>query len=128
MCAGSSSRFKGQDKFLIPFKFDKITLLDIVFQRLKKNVGSNKKMPIIINCNQSNIQIIQDYIKKNLHYGFDPQKIRYVLTSALAVFDQRGNYCLTPKLRLIRRPSGTASCAEELLNSSAYSFLKEEGV
>ena len=53
MCAGSSSRFHGEDKFLSPFNIgvQQCTILDFLFLRLKNNVRGNKNVPIIINCN-----------------------------------------------------------------------------
>ncbi len=52
MCAGNSSRFNNSDKFMVPLNlYEKFTILDLVFSRLRKNTGSNNKLPIIVNCN-----------------------------------------------------------------------------
>lgn len=53
MCAGSSSRFEGEDKFLHAFQIgsQNYTILDLLFMRLKRNVKGNTDIPIIVNCN-----------------------------------------------------------------------------
>jgi hypothetical protein len=111
MCAGSSSRFDGQDKFLEPLNLsERANMLDVIFKRLRKNVGKKLDLPIIINCNEQNIDKIQYHIKSKKYYGFSAQKIKYFNTVRLPIFDKNGKYCLNSKMRLIRRPSGTASC------------------
>ena len=61
MCAGSSSRFEGEDKFLANFSVGvhQCNILDFLFLRLRKNVGGNKNVPIVMNCNEKNIAKIQ---------------------------------------------------------------------
>jgi hypothetical protein len=39
------------------------------------------------------------------------------------VFDSHGQYCLNEKMKLIKRPSGTAAGAEYLLNPLINNFL-----
>jgi hypothetical protein len=56
------------------------------------------------------------------------KKNRYFITYTLAIFDRHGKYCLDQKLKLMRRPSGTASCIEYLLNQNIANFLSTEGV
>ena len=85
-------------------------------------------MPILINCNEQNIEKIQNYLKKKQYYGFSPHKIRYFITYTLAMMDRNGKYCLNDRMKLMQRPSGTASCLEYLLNENIYSFLKAEGI
>ena len=137
MCAGSSSRFDGEDKFLAPFSVGSRQgcMLDFLFYRLRKNAGSNRALPIVINCNSQNITRIQNYLKKKGHFGFTPSKFRYspgycryTTTYSLAVFDQQGKYCLNDKMRLIQKPSGTAACAESVLSPGINKFLRNEGV
>lgn len=95
MCAGSSSRCGNNDKFLLPLPLSKeTTLLDIVFDRLKKNSENYLDFPIIISCNEYNLLKIQDYVKKQKYYGFSPTNFRYIETYSLAVFDTKGKYCL----------------------------------
>ena len=96
MCAGSSSRFNGEDEFLSPFNIGahQCTILDYLFLRLKNNVRGNKNVPIVINCNESNISKIQKYLKEKTYFGFNPSKFRFSTTYSLAVFDQNGKYCL----------------------------------
>lgn len=111
MCAGSSSRFDTTDKFLYPLDLSsEVTILDLVFMRLKKTT-SNRNMPIIINCNEYNIEKVQNYFKDKSYYGFSSSMFRYTITYSLAVFDKNGKYCLNQNKRLLKRPSGTASCA-----------------
>jgi hypothetical protein len=56
MCAGSSSRFDGVDKFLYKAKaLSGNCIMDLVFRRLRRNAGSKNDLPIIINCNEKNI-------------------------------------------------------------------------
>ena len=51
MCAGYSSRFDKEDKFLAPIdSFGKINLLDLLFLRLRRN-GASKQIHIVVNCN-----------------------------------------------------------------------------
>lgn len=53
MCAGSSSRFENQDKFLEPTMISKapnLTILDFIFIKLR-TIIENQKVPIIITCN-----------------------------------------------------------------------------
>lgn len=113
MCAGSSSRFEGEDKFLAPFILGEkqYTMLDFLFVRLRRNASGNKNIPIIINCNENNISKLQKYLREKHHFGFNPSKFRFTTTYSLAVFDQNGKYCLNEKMRLIKKPSGTAACA-----------------
>jgi hypothetical protein len=96
MCAGVSSRFDNEDKFLAPFAVGgkEYTILDFMFMRLRKNAGGNRNLPIIINCNDYNIGKLQNYMKGRGHFGFNPSKIRFTTTYQLAVFDQNGKYCL----------------------------------
>jgi len=85
MCAGSSSRFDGVDKFLYKAKaLSGNCIMDLVFRRLRRNAGSKNDLP--------------------------------------------RKYCLDQKLKLMRRPSGTASCIEYLLNQNIANFLSTEGV
>jgi hypothetical protein len=117
MCAGSSSRFDNEDKFLYPMKLSsRTTIMDLIFKRLRKNTNNKTDMPIIINCNEQNIEKIQNYLRQKQYYGFSPHKIRYFITYTLAIFDKNGKYCLDDKIKLMKRPSGTASCIEYLLN------------
>jgi hypothetical protein len=53
---------------------------------------------------------VQAYLKQHQYYGFNAHKIRYFITYTLAIFDKQGKYCLDQRLKLMRRPSGTASC------------------
>ncbi len=77
MCAGSSSRFDGEDKFLHPIRLSsKTTLLDLVFRRLRRQAGGKSSMAILINCNEGNMERIQEYLKRKQYYGFSPHKIR----------------------------------------------------
>lgn len=130
MCAGFSSRFEGVDKFMIPLKLDTdrtLNLLDLTFMRIRANTDC-LDLPVIVSCNEFNIEKIQIYIKQRDYYGFDPSKFRFIEAYSLAVFDSKGKYCVTGKFRLIRRPSGTAVTVEELLRGSIYQFLKDTGV
>jgi len=113
MCAGSSSRFEGEDKFLYPFQIgsQNCTILDILFLRLRRNVKGNTDIPIIVNCNEFNTTKIQKYLKEKHYFGFNPSKFRFPTTYSLAVFDHNGKYCVNERLRLVKRPSGTAACA-----------------
>ncbi len=64
MCAGSSSRFDNEDKFITPMKLKinpNLTLLDILFMRLKKKLTT--EIPIIITCNEMNFTRVQQYIR-----------------------------------------------------------------
>ena len=113
MCAGSSSRFEGEDKFLQVFQVGRhsCTLLQLLFLRLRKNVQRNLDIPIIVNCNEFNSTRVQKYLKEQQFFGFNPTKFRFPTTYSLAVFDQQGKYCINERLRLVKRPSGTAACA-----------------
>jgi molybdopterin-guanine dinucleotide biosynthesis protein A len=71
LCAGSSSRFDNEDKFLAPINlYEKVTILDIVFKRLQRNARGNTSLPIIVNCNEFNIEKIEKYLKAKNYYGF----------------------------------------------------------
>lgn len=100
----------------------------MVLRRLRRNAGQKRDLPIIINCNEANIERIQAYLKQKQYFGFSPHKIRYFITYTLAIFDANGKYCLNENIKLMKRPSGTASCLEYLLNENIYSFLKAEGI
>lgn len=65
MCAGSSSRFDNEDKFLAPLNIKinpSLTILDFIFIRLKR-VLQNLKIPIIFTCNDMNIKDIKKFVK-----------------------------------------------------------------
>lgn len=113
MCAGSSSRFDGEDKFLCPFKIggQTFTIFDLLFLRLRRNAGGNGDVPIVVNCNQFNAGKIQEYLKDRNYYGFNPSKFRFPTIYSLPVFDQNGKYCINVKMKLIKRSAGTAACA-----------------
>ena len=98
-----------------------------MFVRLRRNAAGNKNVPIIINCNEQNISKLQSYLREKHHFGFNPSKFRFATTYSLAVFDQNGKYCLSDKMRLIKKPSGTAACAESLLSPAISKFLQHEG-
>lgn len=56
MCAGSSSRFNYKTKFLYPLQLSiKVTIMDLLFRRLRKNCKSKLDIPIIIYCNVHNV-------------------------------------------------------------------------
>lgn len=77
MCAGSSSRFEGEDKFLDNLKpLSGSCLLELAFRRLRRNAGSKSDLAIIINCNEENIEKVQAFLKQKQYYGFSAQKIR----------------------------------------------------
>lgn len=77
MCAGSSSRFEDGDKFLHPLTPLNTCILDLAFRRLRRNTGGMTELPIIINCNEDNIEKVQTFLKQRHYYGFAPSKIRY---------------------------------------------------
>ena len=55
MCAGYSSRFDEEDKFLCPINlYEKVTILDLMFGRLKRN-GAKTGMSIVVSCNEMNV-------------------------------------------------------------------------
>ena len=82
MCAGSSSRFNYKNKFLYPLQLSKkVTIMDLIFKRLRKNCKKKLDLPIIINCNVHNIEEIKSYISAKKYYGFNQYKIKYVLTN-----------------------------------------------
>jgi len=85
-------------------------------------------MPILISCNEFNKQKIEEHIKRKNYYGFNSRKFRFYITYSLAVFDDQGKYSISDKMKLMKRSSGTASSAEELLNFDIDSYLKSEGV
>lgn len=52
MCAGSSSRFDGADKFLSDLGLSQSScMLDFAFRRLRRNFGGNGSPLVIVNCN-----------------------------------------------------------------------------
>lgn len=58
MCAGYSSRFNEEDKFLCPINlYEKVTILDLMFGRLKRN-GARPGMSIVVSCNEMNVNRI----------------------------------------------------------------------
>lgn len=97
MCAGSSTRFDGGDKFLAQFKIGKrkSCILELLMLRLKRNASGNRDLPIILNCNDTNSTRIQKYLKEKNHFGFNPTRFRFANTYSLAVFDHNGKYCLS---------------------------------
>jgi len=87
MCAGYSSRFEKEDKFLATIdSFGKVNILDLLFLRLRRN-GASKQINIIINCNEANINIIRRYVSKKGHFGFDGNNIKFLLNFSLPIFD-----------------------------------------
>ena len=56
MCAGSSSRFMFQNKFLYPLELkSQKTLLELLLERVRKNMGIKEneicEMPLVFACN-----------------------------------------------------------------------------
>ncbi len=90
MCAGYSSRFDKEDKFLAPIdSFGKVNILDLLFLRLRRN-GASKQIHIIVNCNEVNIEIIRRHISKKRFYGFDSNNVKFLVNSSLPIFDTNG--------------------------------------
>jgi UDP-N-acetylglucosamine pyrophosphorylase len=117
------------DKFLSDLGLSESScILDFAFRRLKQNFGGNSSPLVIVNCNENNLGRIQEYLKSNKYYGLNPAKIRFFSTNCLPVINHQGKYCVNQKLRLIRRPAGTATCAEFLLNSKMQELFSSEGI
>lgn len=95
--------------------------------RLKRTVADTK-LPILINCNEFNKEIIIEHIKHKNHYGMNPDNFKYFSTYTLAVYDSNGKYCISDQLKLIRKPSGTASAAEYLQNQLIANVLTDANV
>ena len=109
MCAGYSSRFEKEDKFLAPIdSFGKTNLLDLLFLRLRKN-GASKQIHIVINCNQTNIDVVRRHVTKKRFYGFDSNNIKFLVNASLPIFDKNGEYCLNQNTKIVKRSSGTAN-------------------
>lgn len=90
MCAGYSSRFEKEDKFLAPIdSFGKVNLLDLLFLRLRRN-GATKQIHIIVNCNESNVDPVRRHINKKRFYGFEGNNIKFLVNASLPIFDKNG--------------------------------------
>ncbi len=129
MCAGSSSRFDNEDKFLSPLNLKanpKLTILDMLFIRLQPKLDSQP--PIIITCNELNFTRIQNFFRERNYFGMDKQKFRFMEVECLPVLDLNGKYCINEKYRLIKRPFGTGRTVNEILKERTLVWLKEQKV
>jgi hypothetical protein len=128
MCAGYSSRFEGEDKFLCPINLsERVTILDLLFRRLRRN-GACPSLSILVNCNEDNILKIEKHVQAKDYYGFNPANVHFLVNFALPIFDEVGEYCFNRDVKLIKRSAGTANCAEQIFNNSFCEQWQAKGV
>ena len=115
LCAGSSSRFQNQDKFIYPLNLkSQKTILQIYFERIRKNFGipegQKADINILIACNDLNRYPIEQYLKSKKYFGFNISKIKFFTVQNLPVLDKNGKICLTFQNKVLEKPCGTAKC------------------
>ena len=59
-------------------------------------------------------------MKGKNYYGFEASNIHFMVSFALPIFDSKGEYCFDSNVKLIKRSSGTANCAEQIFSSHIY--------
>lgn len=129
LCAGSSSRFLFQDKFLYPLELKSgKSLIQLLLERLRRNlrIPDNviASVPIIFACNESNRLTVENFINSKKYCGFDSSKIRFLTVPNIPVLNQKGKLCLTFEYKILNRPSGTGKCIEQFLGSGLFNWLK----
>ena len=81
MCAGSSSRFNSQPKFIEPLNLKenpKLTILDFLFLRIIKSFGNSVPIPVVVAYNSDNFKKVQSFFAKRKYFGLDRMNFRYV--------------------------------------------------
>jgi hypothetical protein len=91
MLAGYSSRFDLEDKFLSPISlYEKVTILDLMFRRMKRNGVNAKSAMVAIICNNENMDRIRKYLQGKDYFGFGVQNIKLLTSFVLPIFDKEG--------------------------------------
>lgn len=72
---------------------------------------------------------VKRYVKNKKYYGYEPNKIFFLFSYSLPVFDVKGQFLFNEKLKMIKHSSGTLNCAEELFSDGRiYEKLMKERV
>ena len=125
MCAGASTRFFGQDKFLCPLEIpSKKCILQLMLERTANNIeesgNKNRSIPIVFCCNENNRHSIEEFLVKNSYFGFNHKKVRFVQVQNLPILSNDGKFCISFEYKILSRPGGTGKCSEQVLRDEVY--------